>query len=158
MARRPRRLLPDGWFHVTCRGVDGLPVFRDVEDRLALLKLLAITVHRDRWTCEAYCLMGNHYHLVVHARRADLSTGMRWLNGVYAQNFNGRYGRRGHLWGDRFASWIVGSERHLTAAIGYVLQNPVRAGLCRRPKDWPWSAAAPRWRDDDDDDEPDATP
>jgi putative transposase len=149
MARRPRRLLPDGWFHVTCRGVDGLPIFRDRTDRLMWLGLLARTVQRDAWTCGALCLMGNHYHLIVHARRADLSTGMRWLNGVHAQRFNSRYGRRGHLFGDRYASWIVDSEEHLGAAVEYVRQNPVRAGLCRRAADWPWSWVARRWRDDD---------
>jgi putative transposase len=91
--------------------------------------------------------MGNHYHLVVRARRVDLSNGMRRLNGVYAQGFNRRYDRRGHLFGDRFASWVIGSEEHLSAAIAYVLFNPVRAGLCARAADWPWSGAAPRWRE-----------
>jgi putative transposase len=92
--------------------------------------------------------MGNPYHLILRARRADLSAGMRRLNGVYAQRFNRRYGRRGHLFGDRFASWVIGSEEHLTAAVGYVLLNPVRAGLCGRAEDWPWSGVAPRWRSD----------
>jgi REP element-mobilizing transposase RayT len=126
--------------------VDGLPIFRDDADRLSLLGLLAVTVGSERWTMEALCLMGNHYHLVLRARRAALSNGMQWLNGVYAQRFNRRYARRGHLFGDRYASWIVGSEPHLVAAIEYVLLNPVRAGLCAQAEDWPWSGAAARWR------------
>jgi REP element-mobilizing transposase RayT len=149
MARRTRRVLRDGWFHVTTRGVDGTPIFRDRDDRLVLLGLLATTVRSEAWTCAAVCLMGNHYHLIVHARRVDLSTGMRWLNGVYAQRFNRRYGRRGHLFGDRFASWVVDSDSHLAAAVEYVRQNPVRAGLCRQADDWPWSWVARRWLDDD---------
>jgi putative transposase len=148
MARRARRLLPDGWFHVTCRGVDGTPIFLADVDQLSFLSLLLTTVGSELWTLEALCLMGNPYHLILRARRADLSAGMRRLNGVYAQRFNRRYGRRGHLFGDRFASWVIGSEEHLTAAVGYVLLNPVRAGLCARAEDWRWSGVAPRWRSD----------
>jgi REP element-mobilizing transposase RayT len=147
MTRRARQVLPEfGWWHATCRGVDGVAIYRDANDRLAFLSLVATAVHMDRWTCEAVCLMGNHYHLILHARRADLSAGLGWVNGVYAQRFNRRYARRGHLFGDRFASWIVDTEEHLARAIRYVLLNPVRAGLCEHAADWRWSAAAPRWR------------
>jgi len=138
-----RTTLPDGYFHVTSRGVARRRIFLDEDDCLFFLSLLAETADRYVWEVYALCLMENHYHLVVEATREHLSDGMQWLNGVYAQEFNQRYGRWGHLFGARFASWVVASEEHLYAACRYVLENPVRAGLCERPEDWPWSAS--RW-------------
>ena len=141
MARRPRSELEDGLFHVTARAVDGTPLFAEDIDRLDFLGLLERAVRRFGWTCAAYCLMGTHYHVVLEARRMDLSAGMRWLNGTYAQRFNRRHERRGHLFGTRFSSWVLHDERHLEATLSYVLENPVRAGLCTTTTDWPWSAA-----------------
>ncbi|HSR24845.1 MAG TPA: transposase, partial [Candidatus Eisenbacteria bacterium] len=106
MARRPRSELEDGLFHVTARAVDGTPLFAEDIDRLDFLGLLERAVRRFGWTCAAYCLMGTHYHVVLEARRMDLSAGMRWLNGTYAQRFNRRHERRGHLFGTRFSSWV----------------------------------------------------
>jgi REP element-mobilizing transposase RayT len=85
---------------------------------------------------------GTNYHLVLAATRPRLSDGMRRLNGDYARRFNKRHGRRGHLFDERFSSFAVEDERHLEAAIHYVLQNPVRAGLCDEARDWTWAAAA----------------
>jgi len=140
MARRLRSDLPDGFFHVTARGVDGTAIVRDDEDRHGFLELLADAAGHYRWRCHAFCLMDNHYHVVLEATQEDLSNGMHRMNGVHAQRFNLRHGRRGHLFGDRFASWVIATEDHLFAACRYVLENPVRAGLCERPQDWPWGA------------------
>jgi putative transposase len=85
--------------------------------------------------------MGTHYHVVCTGRRDDISGAMHRLNGSYAQLFNERHERRGHLFGDRFSSWLIQSEELFYAAIRYVLLNPVRAGLCREAKDWPWSGS-----------------
>jgi REP element-mobilizing transposase RayT len=85
--------------------------------------------------------MPNHYHLVVATLRSNLSDGLHRLNGVYAQRFNQRHKRTGHLFGDRFSSHVVDSEDHLAAACEYVLENPVRARLCERADEWPWSAS-----------------
>ena len=84
-----------------------------------------------------------HYHLVIEAKAVKLAPSMQWLNGVYAQGFNKRYERRGHLFGARFEARVVRDERHLLAATQYVLNNPVRAGLCAQASDWPGSYAAP---------------
>jgi REP element-mobilizing transposase RayT len=116
-------------------------VFRDRDDYRTFLALLGATVARHGWDVYAFCLMGNHYHLVLESTRADLSEGVQWLNGVYAQEFNQRHDRWGHLFGSRFASWAIGSEDHLSAACRYVVANPVRAGLCARPDEWPWSGS-----------------
>src|SRR5262249_20730838 len=105
------------------------------------LRLLAQEVERHDWRVHSFCLMPNHHHLIVETELWRLSEGMRRLNGIYAQAFNRRHKRWGHLFGDRFASWAVEGAEHLAAAIEYVLQNPVRAGLVDRAEDWPWSAA-----------------
>jgi putative transposase len=139
-----RQDLPDGYFHVTTRGVDREPIFKNDDDRLLFLRLLAETTRKYGWRCHAFCLMGTHYHLIVETSRAALSGGLHRLNGVYAQLYNRRHARTGHLFGDRFHAWIVADEDHLAAARHYVLQNPVRAGLCAKAIDWPWSGRAPR--------------
>jgi putative transposase len=143
MPRILRTTLPDGYFHVTARGVEQRAIYLDREDCRSFLDLFASTVRRHRWGVYAFCLMGNHYHVVIEAPRAELSGGVQRLNGVYAQRFNRRHGRWGHLFGDRFASWVIETDEHLHDACRYVLENPVRAGLCERPEDWPWSGS--RW-------------
>ena len=142
MPRQLRRDLPDGVFHVTARGVDSCLIFVDDEDRRFFLGLLCQAVERHGWRCHAFCSMGTHYHLVVETTCDRLSAGFHRLNGVYAQMFNRRHARTGHLFGDRFASWVVDTEEHLRAACRYVVQNPVRARLCVRAEDWPWSGLA----------------
>jgi putative transposase len=139
MARRPRSSLNNGFFHVTTRGVVGLMIFDDAIDRIAFLQLLRRTIERHDWVCHAYCLMGTHYHLVIHATVDQLSTGMRQLNGIYAQHFNARYERRGHVFAERFSAWVLEDDDHFEATLAYVVGNPVRAGLCRSPEEWQWS-------------------
>jgi REP element-mobilizing transposase RayT len=85
--------------------------------------------------------MTTHYHLVVETELWRLSDGMHRLNGTYALTFNRRHHRSGHLFGERFAAWLPRDEHHLRQTCEYVLQNPVRAGLCARAADWPWAAA-----------------
>ena len=140
VARTPRTSLPDGYFHVFARGVTARgPVFRDDADRAAFRALVWQAARQHRWTCHAYCLMGTHYHLVVETRRAHLSSGMHWLNWVYARHFNRKYGLAGHVFAERFSARVIESDEYLYDACSYVLQNPVRAGLCERLEAWPWS-------------------
>jgi REP element-mobilizing transposase RayT len=114
-------------------------IARDDEDRRLFLALVAREVQREGWSVHAFCLMPNHYHLVVETALEQLSRGLHRLNGDLAQSFNHRHGRWGHLFGDRFAAFAVEDEQHLLTAAEYVLQNPVRAGLCARAADWTWS-------------------
>lgn len=139
MPRQRRSDLPDGVYHVTARGVARELIFVDDDDCRAFLRLLADVVARQQWHTYAFCLLGTHYHLIVSTTRARLSKGLHRLNAIYAQNFNRRHSRRGHLFGDRFASWVIDEDEHLAAACLYVLENPVRAGLCERAEDWRWS-------------------
>ena len=95
---------------------------------------------RNGWELHALCLMTTHYHVVLASTRAHLSAGMQWLNGIYAQGFNRRHAREGHLFGSRYGSRAIESEEYLGRVCDYVLDNPVRAGLSERPSQWPWNA------------------
>ncbi len=140
MARIPRSALADGrFFHVYARGVDRMEIFRDDDDRLEFLELLAITTRRHRWRCHAFCLMDSHVHLVLDSVLDRVSRGMHLLLGRYAQYFNRRYGRWGHLFGDRFGARLIADEDYLEVAVAYVLHNPVAAGLIETPELWRWS-------------------
>jgi REP element-mobilizing transposase RayT len=135
--------LPDGVYHVTARGVNRCAVFADDVDRVLFLRLLGESVDRFAWRCHAFCLMGTHYHLVVEGIRAGLSAGVQRMNGLYAQRFNRRHDRTGHLFSGRFHAWLVEDEDHLRATCSYVVNNPVRAGIVDTARDWPWSLPTP---------------
>jgi REP element-mobilizing transposase RayT len=139
VARIPRFVLPDGSFHVFTRGVERRPIFETDRDYGAFLSLLDTTAERRSWEVHAACLMPNHFHLVLTSKRLDLSNGMRVLNGRYAAWFNDDRGRSGHLFGGRFRSIPIEDEDYLSTVWGYVIYNPVRAGLCERPHEWPWT-------------------
>jgi putative transposase len=141
MPRQPRTLLGDGIFHVTARGVARMVIYRDLDDFRQFVKLLGAVVQRFRWRTHAYCLMPNHYHVVVESTRCDLSDGMHRLNGLYAQGFNHRYERSGHVFQNRFGARLIDDDRQLGNVCAYVLDNPVRAGLTPTAEDWPWSSA-----------------
>jgi putative transposase len=141
MPRVLRTTLPDGYFHVFASGVAGTAIFVDNEDRRSFLGLLLSAKRRYRWELHSLCLMSTHYHLVVETARRRLSGGMQWLNGVYAQRFNRRYGRRGRVFGGRFGARAIEDEDYMQAVCDYVLLNPVQAGLCERASEWPWSAS-----------------
>jgi len=142
MPRLPRISYPDALYHVMTRGVDRQPIFRWDVDRRDFLDMLRLVVVRFGWLCHAYCLMDNHYHLVLRTPRGNLSPGMQRLNGHYAQRFNRRHKRVGHLFEGRFRAVLVEAEPHLLELCRYVVLNPVRAGACGGPSDWPWSSYA----------------
>jgi putative transposase len=141
MPRQPRSLLGDGIFHVVSRGVARMVIFRDRDDYGGFVGLLGSVVDRFLWTHHAYCLMPNHFHLVVQTTRVRLSNGMHRLNGLYAEGFNDRYERVGHVFQDRFGARLIEDGSYLTAACAYVVNNPVRAGLVDTAEEWPWSSA-----------------
>ena len=141
VARQARRRLLNGTFHVTSRGVARSTVYRDAHDYRLFLVLLRDAVDRWAWDVHVLCLMPNHFHVVVETTGARLSAGLHRVNGGYAQSFNSRHDRSGHLFGDRFHARVIRDEEHLLAACRYVLDNPVRAGLCATAADWPWSAS-----------------
>ena len=126
------------------RGNDGTLIFRDDSDREKFLILLAEEIVRSRWVLYDYCLMSTHYHLTIFTAECTLSTGMHRLLTRYAQYFNRRHGRRGHLFQERFKSVLVQEATHGMVLTRYIALNPVKAGMCVRPEDWKWSSYAAR--------------
>ena len=138
---RPLRIeFPGALYHVTSRGDRREDIFFDDTDRAALLDVMAQGMARFDAQVLAYCLMGNHYHLVLHTRRANLSALMRHVNGVSTQAFNRRHGKVGHLYQGRFKAILVDREAYLLEVCRYVELNPVRAGMVTAPQDWAWSS------------------
>lgn len=138
---RPLRLQFAGAvYHVTARGNDRRAIFADDEDHARFLTVLASTVARYHVLCRAYCLMGNHYHLLLQTPEANLSAAMRYLNGVYTQRFNRRHERCGHVLQGRFGARLVDGDAYLLEVCRYIVLNPVRAGLVAHPRQWRWSS------------------
>lgn len=140
---RPLRVnVPNGIYHVTSRGNRRQILFVNDLDRELFLGLLATVSALRRWKCHGYCLMPNHYHLVLQTPDADLSDGMQRLNGEYAQCFNYFHGTDGHLFQGRFHALLVESDWHLAELSRYLALNPVRAGLTTTAREWRWSSYA----------------
>ena len=139
----------------TSRGDRREAIYLDDGDRHYWLALLGDVCQRFNWRCHAYCLMDNHFHIVVETVEGNLSAGMRHLNGVYTQWHNRAHGRVGHVFLGRFKAIIVQREAYLLELARYVVLNPVRAGMCAMPEEWPWSsyqamvglAPCPDWLD-----------
>ncbi len=140
MARQLRLQFPGAVYHLTSRGNAGQAIYLDDADRARFLDLLGREVEQQRWRCHAYCLMDNHYHLLVETPEANLSRGMRRLNMAYAQGFNRRHERAGHLFQGRYKAIVVERDSHLLELCRYLVLNPVRAGLVDSPRAWPWSS------------------
>jgi putative transposase len=140
MARPLRIEFPDALYHVTSRGNARAPIFLTGSDRNLFLETLGGVVERFHWLCHAYCLMPNHYHLLIKTPAANLSQGMRQLNGLYTQRFNRRHRRVGHLFQGRFKGILVEHESHLLELARYVVLNPVRGGLVNGAEDYRWSS------------------
>lgn len=140
MARPLRINVPNGIYHVTSRGNRRQPIFLDDSDHEIFLRMLATLGLRRRWRYHGYCLMPNHYHLVIETPQADLSLGMQYLNGGYADHFNFRHGTDGHLFQGRFHAVLVESDPHLAELSRYLALNPVRAGLAATARAWRWSS------------------
>ncbi|MEE9545201.1 MAG: transposase [Rhodospirillales bacterium] len=140
MARPLRIEFAGALYHLTARGNASAVIFVDDADRRDFLSVLERSVERCGWLCHAYCLMSNHYHLLVETPQANLSRGMRHLNGVYTQRFNRRRGLAGHVFQGRYKAILVEKEAYLLELVRYVVLNPVRAGFTRQAGDWPWSS------------------
>lgn len=151
---RPLRLeLAGGLYHVTSRGDGREDICRSDADRQAWLDVLGQVCMRFNWVCHAWCLMTNHYHILIETPEANLSQGMRQLNGVYTQRFNRAHARVGHVFQGRYKAILVERDGYLLELARYVVLNPLRAGMVKRLEAWPWSsylatcgqASAPEW-------------
>jgi REP element-mobilizing transposase RayT len=137
---RPRVELEGAIHHVFMRGDRKEDVFLDDRDRRFFLEELEITARRYRWICLAYCLMTNHWHLIIETPERTLGAGMRRFNRVYTQTFNQRYSKVGHVYQGIFGSRVATTQEYLDQLFRYVALNPVDAELCRAPEDWRWSS------------------
>ncbi len=127
-------------YHITSRGNEKKAVFKGDQDRINFLNTLQHVNRRYNWICHAYCLMDNHYHLLIETPDGNLSIGMRQLNGVYTQLFNKLHGRAGHLFQGRYKSILIQKDSHLLEVCRYVVLNPVRAKMVEKPSEWKWSS------------------
>lgn len=140
MSRPLRVEFPDALCHITARGDRREAIFDDDEDRQAFLRVLMEVVEGFNWLCYAWCLMDNHYHLLIQTPDGNLSKGMRQLNGVFTQTSNRRHKRVGHLFQGRFKAILVDSDAYLLELSRYIVLNPVRARMVTTPEAWPWSS------------------
>jgi REP element-mobilizing transposase RayT len=151
---RPLRLEYAGaLYHITSRGDRSEDIYDVNEDRERFLALLGEVCDRYNWVTHAYCLMSNHYHLLVETPDANLSKGMRQLNGVYTQYYNRYHSRVGHVFQGRYKAILVDKECYLLELARYIVLNPVRADRARSAQEWRWSSyrattgyeACPEW-------------
>jgi REP element-mobilizing transposase RayT len=142
MARPLRTLVSGLIYHVTARGNAKSPIFLINEDREVFLAGLGVARHLDGMLCHAYCLMENHYHLLVETPRANLDDAMQRLNGTYAMRFNRHHERTGHVFQGRYGARLVTDDAYALTVVRYIAANPVQAGMCASPEEWPWSSHA----------------
>lgn len=140
MARPLRLEFAGALYHVTSRGDRQDDIYESDDDRLRFLSVLAEVCDVFNWVCHAYCLMDNHYHLLIETPDANLSKGMRQLNGVYTQQFNRHHSRVGHVFQGRYKAIHVERESYLLELARYIVLNPVRARMVHKAEEWPWSS------------------
>jgi putative transposase len=141
MARAARGLVGGQIYHVLNRGNGRANVFHKPGDFAAFVNLLGEAKQRHPVKLLAYCLMTNHFHLLVQpAESEDLSKWMRWLMTSHVRRYHRHYGTSGHIWQGRFKSFIVGDDNHLLTVMRYVEGNPVQAQMVKSARDWPWSS------------------
>ncbi|RJQ52385.1 MAG: transposase [Nitrospiraceae bacterium] len=138
---RPLRIEYEGAvYHVTARGNERKAIFKEDPDRSLFLDILYKANKRYNILCHAYCLMDNHYHLIMETPEGNLSKGMRQLNGVYTLMFNKEHRRVGHIFQGRYKAILIQKESHLLEVCRYVVLNPVRARAVEKPEEWKWSS------------------
>lgn len=140
MARPLRLEFAGALYHVTARGNRRAMIYEDDSDRFAFLETLSSVCVEKNWLCHAYCLMGNHYHLLLETPDANLGQGMRQLNGCYSQYFNRQHGRCGHVFQGRYGAILVEKQTYLLELARYIVLNPVRARMVHLAEEWPWSS------------------
>jgi putative transposase len=140
MARPLRLEFAGALYHVTSRGDRQDHIYESDHDRNQFLSVLGEVCEAYNWVCHAYCLMSNHYHLLIETPDANLSKGMRQLNGVYTQRFNRLHKRVGHVFQGRYKAIHVEKQAYLLELARYIVLNPMRAEMVRAAKDWPWSS------------------
>jgi len=153
MSRQPRIQFPGAFYHITSRGNRRADIFLDDHDYLTWHETFARTSDKFGFISHSFCLMPNHFHILLETLQANLSDGMQFLNSHYSQHFNKRHDKIGHLLQGRFNAQLVDHDSYLAELGRYIALNPVRAGLVASAAEWRWSsyrytaglAAPPPW-------------
>jgi REP element-mobilizing transposase RayT len=140
MPRRRRIELAGGIHHVTARTPSGRLLFYDDDDHLRYLQLLAREVGHREWRVLTFCQLSNHLHVLIETPKPDLGAGFKRVNEQFARHINRRHSQSGHVFGARFYSGLVRTDRHALGCLRYIARNPIEAGICDQARDWPWSA------------------
>lgn len=140
MARPIRIQYSGAFYHIMTRGNERAEIFKSAQDYQLFLMIFTEVIDRYNWQCFSYCLMPNHYHLLIKTREPNLSLGMRQLNGKYTQEFNISHKRVGHLFQGRFKSILVEEEKYKNQLIRYINLNPIRAEIVDNLGKWQWSS------------------
>ena len=138
---RPLRIeFPGAFYHVTSRGNKRQNIFENHEDRNTFINVFAKVIKTYGWRCFAFCLMDNHYHILIQTPNGDLSSGMRDLNGIYTQLYNQKHQTTGHILEGRYKAFVIEQGDYFLEVLRYTVLNPIRANVVKRPDDWPWSS------------------
>lgn len=140
MARSLRIEFPGALYHITSRGDGQENIYLSDEDKTLFLNIFSDVCRRCNWVCYSYCLMSNHYHLLIETHQGNLSKGMQLLNGIYTQKFNRLHHRVGHVFQGRFKGILVQKDNYLLELSRYIVLNPVRAKMVASVADWIWSS------------------
>jgi putative transposase len=140
LARQLRIEYPGAFYHITSRGNQKQPVFLSPWDKARFLDYIKEAHDKFDFLIHAYCLMENHYHLMLETKQANLSRGMHFLNTAYTIYFNGRHNKVGHLFQGRFKGILIEAETYAQELSRYIHLNPVRAGISESPESHPWSS------------------
>ena len=140
MPRHSRQQSGSGIYHVIMRGINRQTIFEDEEDNNRLIETLKKYKDISSYRLFAYCLMGNHFHLLLKTEGEDLAQIMKRVAGSYVYWYNLKYERSGHLFQDRFKSESVESDRYFLAVLRYIHQNPINAGLCSKAEEYDYSS------------------
>ncbi|MBE9516296.1 MAG: transposase [Proteobacteria bacterium] len=140
MSRPIRIEYPGAIYYVTSRTPKSVIAFRDDRDRVRFLDILAQTIKRSQWICHGYCLMEDHYHLIIETPKGNLSQGMRQVNGIYTQEYNRRYFKKGALFKGRFKTVLFDKEENLQKLARHVVLNPIRLNLADYASQYRWSS------------------
>jgi len=140
MSRSARKKSSSGIYHVMLRGINKQTIFEDDEDNERFLYTLAETRKVSGFELYAYCLMGNHAHMLIRVLNEDLDRIFRRLGASYVFWYNRKYGRTGHLFQDRYKSEVIENDRYFVAVLRYIHRNPIKAGMCKTPDEYKWSS------------------
>lgn len=139
MARPLRIEYPGAFYHITSRGNERRNIFRDDKEREQFLSYFGTATERYKAVIHVYCLMSNHYHLLLEMPLGNLSQIMHHINGAYTTYFNKRHKRSGHLFQGRYKAIVVDKDEYAAELSRYIHLNPVRAGIVKTPDEYPWS-------------------